>query len=254
MLIKKIILYSIYLIIISQATYASVNQSIQSNLSIQKIESITPTYDRFENYNRNAYRMNDKLDKAFIRKTTVGYVTYVPAPIRNMLQNFFNNLRDFVSLGNDILQLKGMNAMSDFMRISINSTFGIVGIIDISSHMGLTRKVNTFGNTLKVYGWESSSYYVIPFLGPSTVRDTIGMVPDVLFNPTWWLISNPYISVGLYAINSIDTRAQYLGYDDLLNNTIDPYATMRDTYMQSIGEPIQNESSSNDVSIDSLLE
>ena len=220
-------------------------------------ESQALVQDRFENYNRNAYRMNDTIDRNVVRPTTVFYVTYIPSPIRGAIQNFFNNLRDFVTLGNDILQLDGISSMHNVMRIAINSTFGILGIIDISSSLGLMQHTNTFGNTLKVYGWKNSSYFVIPLLGPSTVRDTIGMIPDTLFNPTWWIIPSQYdyVSVGLFVVNGIDQRSKYLDYDQLLYTSIDPYSTMRDTYLQGKGEAIlqSGNGNSNDVSIDTLL-
>lgn len=253
MIVRHIGLLLLFLSFIFPVFADNNNESTLTTQNTTKTESNTINHDPLENYNRNAYRMNSTIDKNIIRPTTVGYVDYVPSPIRSALQNFFNNLRDFVSLGNDILQLDGMNTMHNFMRISINSTFGLLGIIDISSNMGLEETKNTFGRTLKVYGWESSSYYVIPLLGPSTVRDTVGMIPDTLFNPTWYLIPSAYISIGLFAINAIDTRAKYLEYDQLLNSTMDPYVTMRDTYMQSIGEPIPV-SHVNDVNIDDLLD
>lgn len=211
--------------------------------------------DRFENYNRNAYRLNSKLDKAAIRPAAVAYITYVPLPIRNIFANFFNNLRDFVTLGNDILQLNGQSSMKNVMRISINSTFGIAGILDISSSIGLVQNKNSFGNTMRVYGWTNSSYYVIPLLGPSTVRDTIGLIPDTIFNPTWFFINDNYISVGLYVLNAINARSQFLGFDQILNTSIDPYVTMRDTYMATIGEAVPaNEEAESGPTIDSLLE
>lgn len=225
------------------------------SLAIYESQSLSP--DRFENYNRNAFRMNDTLDRNVVRPTTVAYVTYVPSPIRNVIQNFFNNLRDFVTLGNDILQLDGISSMHNIMRIAINSTFGLLGMIDISSSLGLMQHTNSFGNTMKVYGWKNSSYFVIPILGPSTVRDAIGMIPDTLFNPTWWIIPQQYdyVSVGLFVINGIDKRSKYLDYDQLLYTSIDPYVTLRDTYLQGIGESVPQSASNseNNVSIDSLL-
>lgn len=218
-------------------------------------ESSTLLNDRFENYNRNAYRMNSTLDKNFIRPTTVFYVTYVPQPFRSAIQNFFNNLRDFVTLGNDILQLAGISTMHNIMRITINSTIGIVGLIDVSTSLGLPQEKNSFGQTFKVYGWKNSSYIVLPFLGSSTVRDSIGLIPDTLFNPTWWIIPRQYnyISVGLFTVNAIDSRSKYLDYDDVLDTSLDPYVTIREFYLQGVNENATQNESSNDVNIDSLL-
>lgn len=211
--------------------------------------------DSFENYNRNAYRMNDKIDKAIIRPTAVAYVAYVPLPLRLVFSNFFNNLRDFVTLGNDILQLNGPSSMKNIMRISINTTLGLGGILDISTSIGLIQNKNSFGNTMRVYGWSTSSYYVIPLLGPSTVRDALGLIPDTVFNPTWLIFNDNYISVGLFTLNALNNRAQFLGFDKILDTSLDPYITMRDTYLSAIGEkaPI-SAGTENAPSIDSLLE
>lgn len=213
----------------------------------------TTNLDRYENYNRNVYRFNDKFDKYILRPTAVGYVHYVPSPVRTVIANFYGNLRDFISLGNDILQLNGTTAMATVMRISINSTFGIAGFIDISSGLGLIEQRNSFGNTFKFYGWTHSSYYVIPLLGPSTVRDALGIIPDIVFNPTWYLIQDQYISVGLFALNAVDARTKFLGVDQILETSVDPYATLRDTYLGSIGEPIPQSNSANNESIDDIL-
>jgi phospholipid-binding lipoprotein MlaA len=211
--------------------------------------------DHFENYNRNAYRMNDKIDKTIIRPTAVAYVTYVPLPLRSVFSNFFNNLRDFVTLGNDILQLNGQSSMKNVMRISINTTFGLGGILDISTSIGLAQNKNSFGNTMRVYGWSNSSYYVIPLLGPSTVRDAIGLIPDTVFNPTWLVFNDNYISVGLFTLNALNNRAGFLGFDKILETSLDPYITMRDTYLSAIGEATPLGAGAESApSIDSLLE
>ena len=225
--------------------------SYTSSFAIYESEALNN--DRFENYNRNAYRMNDTLDKNFIRPTTVFYVTYIPDPIRSVVQNFFNNLRDFISLGNDILQLEGTATMHNVMRIAINSTIGIFGLIDVSTSLGLPQEKNSFGNTFKAYGWKNSSYIVLPLLGPSTVRDAIGLIPDTLLNPTWWIIPSQYdyISVGLFTASAIDARSHYLDYDQLLDTSIDPYVTVRDFYLEGVNE--SGSQNSNDVNIDSLI-
>ena len=200
----------------SQPTYKHQSSATVTTNSSTESVAKTKSLDRFENYNRNAYRMNDKLDKAIIRPAAVGYITYVPLPVRTVFYNFFNNLRDFVTLGNDILQLNGQSTMKNIMRISINSTFGLAGILDISTSLGLAQNKNSFGNTMRVYGWTNSSYYVIPLLGPSTVRDTIGLIPDTMLNPTWFIIRSNYISIGLFAVSAVNNRSQFLGLDQIL--------------------------------------
>ncbi len=190
--------------------------------------------DPYENYNRDVFTFNMTMDKYVLRPTTVGY-TYIPEPIRNSVTNFYINLRDFVSLGNDIFQLDGMNTMQTTMRISINTAFGILGLIDVSSELGLPEYQNTFGNTMKFWGWEDSKYFLVPFLGPGTVRDQLGIAPDIYFNPLFYIISDPVISWGILGIDQLDNRSKYLGQDELLEQTLDPYATVRDLYLQKNG-------------------
>lgn len=222
--------------------------STSSNSSNSKGNNIDP----LENFNRNSFRMNTTLDTNLIRPVTVWYITYIPLPIRSAIANFYNNLRDCVTLGNDILQLEGRSSMETTMRIGLNSTIGLAGILDVASAMGLKMHKNTFGKTLQTYGWKNSSYFMIPLLGPSTIRDAIGMIPDVVFNPTWYLIDGYYYSVGLFILAGIDTRSKFLDTDQLIYSALDPYTTMRDFYLQNRGQEA-NANQSNEVSINSLL-
>lgn len=194
--------------------------------------------DPYENYNRKVFTFNMMMDHYILRPVTVGYVTYIPEPIRYVITNFYNNLRDFVSLGDDILQLDGMNSMQTTMRIGLNTTFGLLGMIDVASSLGLPQYKNTFGNTMKRWGWTNSSYFLVPVLGPGTVRDQLGLIPDVWFNPTWYIINDYWISGSLFVVNQIDARSKYIGQDKLLEQSLDPYATIRDIYLQHNGEYI----------------
>lgn len=227
---------------------------IGSSLLIGCATSQNPN-DPYEHYNRNVFTFNMVLDHYVLRPVAVGY-TYIPEPIRYAVSNFYNNLRDFVSLANDILQLDGTDAMQTTMRISINSTFGLLGLIDVSSSLGLPQYTNTFGNTMKAWGWHDSNYFLVPFLGPATFRDQLGIIPDVYFNPLFWIIHDPWISYSIFAINLIDQRSQYLGQDNLLTQTLDPYATVRDVYLQRKGAyKYPSESQGNESeSVDNLID
>lgn len=228
--------------------------AISSSLLIGCATSQNPN-DPYEHYNRGVFTFNMVLDHYVLRPVAVGY-TYIPEPIRYAVSNFYNNLRDFVSLANDILQLDGTDAMQTTMRISINSTFGLLGLIDVSSSLGLPQYTNTFGNTMKTWGWQDSSYFLVPFLGPGTFRDQLGIIPDVYFNPLFWIIHDPWISYSIFAINLIDQRSQYLGQDNLLTQTLDPYATIRDVYLQRKGAykyPSESQGSESE-SVDNLID
>lgn len=190
--------------------------------------------DPYENYNRPMFKFNMKVDHYLIRPAAVGY-TYVPEPLRDGISNFYNNLRDFISLANDILQLDGMNTMQTIMRISLNSTIGILGIIDVSSSLGLPQYKNSFGNTMKRWGWVNSNYFIIPFLPVGTVRDQLGFIPDIYFNPIFYILNDPWLSWGIFGVNLLDARSQFLDQDKVLEQTLDPYATIRDVYLQRTG-------------------
>ena len=208
--------------------------------------------DPYESYNRKIFIFNAVVDKAVIRPTAVVYKDYTPGPLQLIINNFYNNLRDFVSLGNDVLQLKAMETMQTTMRISINTVFGIFGFIDVSSSLGLQRNLNSFGNTFKTYGWKNSNYVVIPFLGSSTVRDGIGIAPDILFNPTWYIFSD-WISYTNFGISLISTRANFIGIDTQIEQmSLDPYITVRDLYLQSRGYIA--ESQIDNTNIDELID
>lgn len=207
---------------------------ISSGIVLSGCATGTNPNDPYEAYNRQIFAANMAMDKYALRPITVGY-TYVPDPIRGAISNFYTNLRDFVSLGNDILQLDGMNTMQTTMRIALNTTFGLLGLIDVASSLGLPEYKNTFGNTLKRWGWTDSSYFLVPFLGPGTVRDQLGIVPDVYFNPLFWVINDPWVSWSIFAVNLLDSRSKYLDQDQLLEQTLDPYATLRDLYLQKNG-------------------
>ncbi len=199
------------------------------------------------------FHINVQIDKYAIRPTTVWYINNMPDPVQDGTSNFFDNLQDFVTLGNDILQLRGIETMQTTMRVSINSVIGLVGLIDVAASLGLPSHKNTFGNTMRRYGWENSDYFMIPILGPSTIRDTIGLVPDIYFNPTWYVLrNNVYISIGLFVIDGIDMRAKYLDTDKLLLTSLDQYATVRDFYLQSKNQTSAPKAP--DVSIDDIID
>ena len=224
----------------------------ESSYSNVESNNLQDNIDPLEKYNRQIFKLNTSLDNNIVRPVAIGYVKHIPSPIRTAITNFFNNLQDFVTLGNDILQLKGRETMQTTMRISLNSTFGIAGLIDICSAMGLNMHKNHFGKTLQTYGWKNSSYFVIPILGPSTIRDCIGLIPDIYFNPAWVITDNNIIALGLFGVSNINQRSKYLDVDQLVYTSLDPYITMRDFYLQSNG---QNSSPTNNqqININDLL-
>ena len=189
--------------------------------------------DPLEPMNRGIYKFNDTVDKAAIKPVAGAYKAVIPSPVRTGVNNFFTNLGTVVTIVNDLLQFKFDKALTDTGRFAINSTFGIAGLIDVASMDGIEKRNEDFGQTLGYWGWKDSAYLVLPFLGPSTLRDTGGLVFDsALIDPLYYVDDIPARNSAI-ALKFVDRRSQYLPASDLLDEAaLDPYAFMRDAYMQ----------------------
>ncbi len=188
--------------------------------------------DPFEGYNRAMYSFNDNVDRAVLKPLAKGYDKITPKPINTGISNFFSNLNDVTVLFNDLLQLKFEQSLSDFSRITWNTTVGLFGFIDVASHMDLPKHNEDFGQTLGYWGVDSGPYLVLPFLGPSTVRDTTGLVADWQIDPLAE-VDSADARWGLIVLNAIDTRAGLLRASRILDTaSLDPYTFMRDAYLQ----------------------
>ncbi|CAG0953799.1 Intermembrane phospholipid transport system lipoprotein MlaA [Methylophilaceae bacterium] len=193
----------------------------------------TADKDPLEGFNRGVYKFNDVADKAVLKPVAGAYKAVVPSPVRSGVGNFFGNLNTFVSVINDILQFKFGKAVEGAGRFVINSTFGIAGLIDVASMDGIEKRNEDFGQTLGYWGVGSGPYIVLPFLGPSNLRDTTGFVVDTLaFDPITY-VDDPATRNSARALKYLDKRAQLLPGSDLLDEAaLDPYAFMRDAYSQ----------------------
>lgn len=189
--------------------------------------------DPLEGFNRGVYKFNDTADKAVIKPIAGAYKAVLPSPIRTGVNNFFTNLGTLVSAINDLLQFKFDKAFEGTGRFVINTTFGIAGLIDVASMDGIEQRNEDFGQTLGHWGVGSGAYLVLPFLGPSTLRDTGGLVVDTLaFDPITY-VDEPATRNSLRGLKYLDKRAQLLPGSDLLDDAaLDPYAFMRDAYLQ----------------------
>lgn len=193
----------------------------------------TGNKDPLEGINRGVYKFNDVADKAVIKPIAGAYKAVLPSPVRSGVSNFFGNLNTFVSVINDLLQFKFDKAVEGAGRFVINSTFGIAGLIDVASMDGIEKRNEDFGQTLGYWGVGSGPYIVLPFLGPSNLRDTTGFVVDTLaFDPITY-VDDPATRNSARALKYLDKRAQLLPGSDLLDEAaLDPYAFMRDAYSQ----------------------
>jgi len=177
------------------------------------------------------YKVNDKLDRAVLKPVAKTYVRIVPSPIRTGVTNFFANLNMTTVMFNDTLQLKLLAAATDLGRLLLNTTVGIGGILDPATPAGLAHNNNDFGQTLGHYGVHPGPFVELPLLGPSDVRDGLSEVVDTYTNPRQY-IKNNWVRYGLFVPYFIDTRASLLSLDETLKNVYDPYAFIRDAYLQ----------------------
>lgn len=190
-------------------------------------------HDPFEGFNRAMYTFNEKLDTFFLKPVAKGYRAVVPTPARQGVSNFFSNLREPMVMLNDALQGKFKHAASDLGRFLTNSTLGVFGLFDVASRMGLEKHSEDFGQTLAVWGVGEGPYLVLPFLGPSGVRDGIGWVGDYYAYPPTYM-EETSTAWKLYALDTVDTRTRYLDAGDILYEAAgdDPYIFVREAYRQ----------------------
>lgn len=188
--------------------------------------------DPFEVYNRHMFEFNDRVDEYVVRPVAEGYVKVVPEPARDCIGNFFRNLGDLGNAANNLLQGKAYEASSDLCRVVINSTIGLLGCFDVATKMGLTRSNEDLGQTFGRWGVGPGPYFVLPLLGPSTVRDTIGRVGDTYADPVTY-IDSTIVAVTTQSVRVIDVRAGLLQASRLLEGAaLDKYQFVRDAYLQ----------------------
>jgi phospholipid-binding lipoprotein MlaA len=188
--------------------------------------------DPLETYNRGMHRFNTEIDDAVLKPVAKGYQAITPEPLDRGITNFFNNIADVNSAVNNLLQFKLSRFGSDVGRLAMNSTVGILGFFDVATNMGLPSYKEDFGQTLGYWGAEPSPYLVLPLLGPSTLRDTVGKVGDIAVDPFFSVEKNT-IYWGFIALRVVDTRADLLQATKILEQAaVDPYTFMRDAYLQ----------------------
>ena len=165
--------------------------------------------DPWESYNRSVHGFNEAFDSAIGQPVAEAYQFILPDFIETGIANFFSNINDIIVVVNDLLQFKLEQAALDFVRIVYNTTFGLLGLFDVASHMELPKHNEDFGQTLAVWGVGDGAYFVLPFLGPSTVRDTTGLVADAYVDPLINIRDNE-TRWGLIALRAVDKRASLL--------------------------------------------
>lgn len=200
--------------------------------------------DRFERFNRSVYAFNTALDHALLRPIARAYVKVTPTPVRARVNNFLTNLAYPETIVNIFLQGRVQDGFSDTARLVVNTTIGIGGLFDPATDMGLDRHSEDFGQTLGRWGLHDGPYLMLPILGPSTVRDAFGMIPDYLLlheiETVQLFNNNAAIEWSLLAVAAVNRRAQLLDEDKILERTYDPYAFLRSAYLQRRAYLIHN--------------
>lgn len=194
--------------------------------------SIDEYKDPLEKYNRAVYKFNDGFDKALLKPIARGYRKIVPSPVRRSVGNFFRNLLEPTTIINDLLQGKFSQAVTDTLRLVYNTSFGILGLFDVATAIGIERHQEDFGQTFAVWGFKPGPYIMLPFLGPTNFRDGIGLLPYYFATDPRLYNSDTTINLALIAVNAVDSRAQLLTGSKLLDLQLDPYAFLRETYNQ----------------------
>ena len=186
--------------------------------------------DPFEEINRTTLKINKTLDSAIATPVATFYQKVTPDFIEVGIYNIISNVDDINISLNNILQGKIKEGLSDIARFTVNSTLGLGGFIDVASKMGLQKHNEDFGQTLGFWGVPHGPYIMLPALGPSSLRDTVGMIPDAFLSPRILLNHEPTI-YSLKFLDLIDTRARYLGLESIVIG--DEYLFVKDAYYQN---------------------
>lgn len=193
-------------------------------------ETAPANVDPWEGFNRKIFSFDMQLDRYLLKPAAIGYRKVTPSWGRQLVRNFFGNLKDVRSTFNALLQGRMGQAGSDFSRVLLNTTLGVGGLFDVATDANLTSYSQDFGLTLARWGVEPGPYLVLPFLGPSTVRDGVAWVPDIYFWPPHYL-RNQWASYGEDALYAVSVREEIL---DMEKNIIgDKYIFVRNYYLQS---------------------
>jgi phospholipid-binding lipoprotein MlaA len=219
-----------------KARYARAALGIVCLLGLSACVTLPPNSQRvpqdpWESWNRGVYRVNDKLDRAVSKPVARTYVRFVPQPIRTGVSNFFDNLDTPTVMINDALQGKFLAAGNDLGRFLFDSTVGLGGILDPATAAGMDKNDEDFGQTLGHWGVHPGPFVELPILGPSDLRDAPSRFVDSYTNPRQY-VKNPWVKYGLWLPSLVNTRAALLPLDETLAHVYDPYAFVRDAYLQ----------------------
>ena len=211
--------------------YSFITITILFSSGCATIEGPANPDDPFESFNRSMFAFNESVDKYAFKPAAKGYNFIMPDIASKGVSNFFSNVDDIVVFANQLLQFKIAAAIATSARIVFNTTFGLLGLIDVASEMDLYKHNEDFGQTLAVWGVPSGPYLVLPFIGPLTVRDTAGLAVDWTYFDPIFRRQTLRASIATLTIKYIDIRAGLLKASNILDDTVsDKYSFVRDAY------------------------
>jgi phospholipid-binding lipoprotein MlaA len=179
------------------------------------------------------YEVNQVVDGNFVKPIAEAYVKFVPEPIRTGVSNFSGNIDDLFSGINNVLEGNGQQAGDDFGRVLLNSTFGMLGILDLGSMMGIPKDHKDFGVTFGKWGVPPGPYLFIPLFGPTTVRDGTGTLVRLFIGPVGYIPDVP-LRNSIYGVGYLDLRAQALSTESVLDTAaLDRYRFLRNAYLKN---------------------
>ena len=197
-----------------------------------KLVDLEKDNDPFETINRKVFVFNEKFDQYIGKPVARGYVKVLPVKIRRSIRNFLGNLAEPLTIINDLLQGKFTRALQDSGRFVANSTIGLFGLFDVATYFQLEKNSEDFGQTFARWVFAEGPYLVLPFLGPSTIRDGLGLVPHYVWTDPAQYVGSENTRIGYWTINLISKRADLLASSALLEMQLDPYIFLRESYRQ----------------------
>lgn len=189
--------------------------------------------DPMEGFNRAMYNVNEGIDTVLMKPVATGYDAVLPDAVQTSVTNFFYNINDIMISVNNLLQGKPSAAASDIGRVAVNTTAGVLGLFDVATGMGLEKHDEDVGQTFGRWGVDAGPYVFIPFLGPRTARDSVGVVFDLYLDPLNYVDDVP-VRNSVWALRAVNARANLLPADKVIEEAaLDKYSYIRDAYLQN---------------------
>jgi phospholipid-binding lipoprotein MlaA len=208
--------------------------------------------DPLERMNRATYRFNDSVDRAVLRPVATAYLNHVPQVVQQGIDNFLENLAFPTTIVNDLLQLKIKDTLVDLGRFTVNTTLGLGGLLDPASHFGIPKNDEDFGQTLGRWGVPSGPYVVVPFFGPSSVRDAPSIYVDGQTDLRVALHIDNNVEWALAGISLVHRRSELLPFDAQFDAAYDRYAFIRNAWLQRREYQVKDGDVPDDIPLDEL--